>query len=72
MSGNNNNGLSQEQLDKAMHQARLLLDPSQQPPPIALEDLLASALSAWDNDQPKQACLFLEEALPLAEKMGYL
>jgi hypothetical protein len=51
---------------------RLLLDPTQQPPPEQLSTLLEAALQAWDAGQQEEALAFLQEAVPLAKNMGYL
>ena len=57
---------------EAMSYVRILLDPTQQPPPGTLGALLAAALQAWDAGQQQEARTLLQQAVPLAEKMGYL
>jgi hypothetical protein len=64
--------LTQEKLTEAMDSVRMLLDPTQQPPPDQLSTLLEAALQAWDTGQQEEARTFLQEAVPLAKNMGYL
>ncbi len=56
----------------AIDEARLLFDPTQQPPPEPLGALLEAALRAWDTGAEAQARTLLQQAIPLAEHMGYL
>ena len=51
---------------------RVLLDATQQPPVREIEVLLEGALQAWDAGQQDEARSLLQQAAPLAEKMGYL
>lgn len=62
----------QEKIADAMNYARMLLDPTQQPPPEQLRMLLTSALQAWDNGQQQEARALLQQAVPPAQDMGYL
>lgn len=64
--------LVEEKFAEAMDYVRLLLDPTQQPLAEALRTLLEAALQAWDIGKQEEARVLLQEALPLAEKMGYL
>jgi len=64
--------LAQEKIAAAMNYVRMLLDPTLQPPPEQLSTLLASALQAWDAGQQEEACALLQQAVPLAEQLGYL
>ncbi len=64
--------LAQEKIAEAMSYVRMLLDPTQQPPPETLRALLEAALQAWDAGEPEEARALLQQAAPLAEKMGYL
>jgi len=64
--------LAQEKMAEAMSYVRILLDPTQQPPPETLGALLEAALQAWDAGQQQEARALLQQAVPLAEKMGYL
>jgi tetratricopeptide (TPR) repeat protein len=64
--------LVQENMTEAMTNVRLLLDPSQQPPPEHLEKLLSAALCAWDTGGADKARALLQQAAPHAEQMGYL
>ncbi len=63
---------AQEKFTEAMDYVRLLLDPTQQPPSKELRIILEAALSVWDAGQVEEAHARLRQALPLAEKMGYL
>ena len=51
---------------------RLLLDPTQQPPPEQLSTLLEAALQTWDAGQQEEVRTLLQQAIPLAEDLGYL
>ena len=55
-----------------MNNARMLLDSTQQPPPEQLRVLLEAALGAWDAGQQEEARTLLQQAVPIAEEMGYL
>ena len=55
-----------------MDSVRLLLDPAQQPPPEQLSTLLEAALQTWDAGQQEEARAILQQAMPIAEDMGYL
>jgi hypothetical protein len=65
--------LTQEKFAEAMDYVRMLLDPTQQPPPEQLRVPLEAALQAWDAGQQKEArTLLLQQTLPLAREMGSL
>jgi len=64
--------LAQEKIAEAMNYAGMLLDASQQSPPEQLSALLESALRAWKAGRQEEACVLLQQAVPLAENMGYL
>ncbi len=64
--------LTQEKIAEAMHYVRILLDPTQQPPPEQLQVRLVASLQAWDAGQQEEARALLQKAAPLAEQMGYL
>jgi tetratricopeptide (TPR) repeat protein len=64
--------LTQEKFANAMDYVRMLLDPTQQPPPEQLRVPLKAALQAWDAGQQDEARSLLQQAVPLAEQMGYL
>jgi len=64
--------LTQEKFAEAMNYVRMLLDPTQQPPPEQLHVLLEAALQAWDAGQQQEARSLLQQTVPLAEQMGYL
>ena len=51
---------------------RGLLEPTQQPQPATLANCLEAALQAWDAGQPDVTRARLEEAIPLANELGYL
>ncbi len=64
--------LAQEKIAEAVDDVRMLLDPTQQPPPEPLAALLAAALQAWEADRQEEAHMLLQQAVPLARDMGYL
>jgi hypothetical protein len=64
--------LAQEKIAEAMDYVRMLLDPTQQPLPEKLRAILESALQAWDAGQQEEVRSLLQQAVPLAEEMGYL
>jgi DNA-binding SARP family transcriptional activator len=64
--------LAQKKIAGAINYARMLLDPTLQPPPEQLSTLLASTLQAWDAGQQEEALALLQQAVLLAEQMGYL
>ncbi|HEY6406056.1 MAG TPA: hypothetical protein VIY29_01175, partial [Ktedonobacteraceae bacterium] len=64
--------LAQEKTEEATNYVRMLLDPTQQPPPVQLSALLEAALRAWDAGQQEEARDLLHQAVPPAEKIGYL
>ncbi|HLZ62888.1 MAG TPA: AAA family ATPase [Ktedonosporobacter sp.] len=64
--------LVQEKIADAIRYARMVLDPTQQPPPEALHVLLEAALHAWEEGMPGHTRALLHEAVPLAEQQGYL
>jgi DNA-binding SARP family transcriptional activator len=64
--------LSQDRLTDAINFARMLLDPTRQPPPEPLKALLTSALQAWDTGQEQEVRSLLQQSVPPAQEMGYL
>jgi hypothetical protein len=64
--------LVQEKIAEAIGYTRVLLEPTQQLLPEKLSALLEVALQAWDAGQQKEARSLLHQAVPLAEKLGYL
>jgi tetratricopeptide (TPR) repeat protein len=64
--------LIQGRLSEAMPYVCMLLDPRQQLSRKALGVLLKSARQAWDAGQQVKAHACLQQALSLAEEMGYL
>ena len=64
--------LAQEKLTEAVAFVRLLLDPTQQLPPQAMCTLLETALQAAEAGQVAEIRVLLQQAMPLAENMGYL
>jgi tetratricopeptide (TPR) repeat protein len=64
--------LAQEKIAGAINYVHMLLDPALQPLPEQLSTLLASVLQAWDAGQHAEAHALLQQAVPLAEQMGYL
>lgn len=64
--------LARENLADAVAHTRMILDPTQQPPPLPLSALLEAARHAWDAGEPEQTRNLLQQAVPLAAEMGYL
>jgi tetratricopeptide (TPR) repeat protein len=64
--------LVQERLTEAIDYVRMLLDPTQQLPPEQLGTLLESALHLWDAGQQEEAASLLQQAVSLAQELGYL
>lgn len=64
--------LVQEQLAEVMSYVRMVLEPTQQPPPEQLKTFLEAALQAWEAGQQEDARVVLQQAVPLAKQMGYL
>ena len=64
--------LAQAKFTVAINFVRMLLDPALQPPPEELSTLLESALKEWDAGHQEEARTLLKQAVPLAEKIGYL
>lgn len=64
--------LGRENIPEAIDYVRMLLDPTQQPLSEKLRLLLERALQAWDREQYEFAHTFLQQALPVAEDLGYL
>ena len=50
----------------------MLLDPEQQRLPDELTGLLEAAVQSGEANQPETAYSYLEQAIALAQKMGYL
>ena len=64
--------LARENVIEAMDYVRMLLDPTQQPLPEKMRLMLERTLQAWDTEQREQAYTFLQQALSIAEELGYL
>lgn len=64
--------LLQGKLSLAIEEARIILNPSQQRLPEALEASLAQAIQAWETDQHTEARTILNEAITLAQQAHYL
>jgi hypothetical protein len=64
--------VAQTQWTEAMHQARCLLDLTQQPPPEPVGPLLEGALRAWEAGEREEAHTLLSQATACAEHLGYL
>lgn len=64
--------LTQARISLAIDHARLLFDPTQQPPREPLDTLLTDALRVWDSGEQEQTHALLQQMLPLAKQMGYL
>ncbi|HEX4714610.1 MAG TPA: BTAD domain-containing putative transcriptional regulator [Ktedonobacteraceae bacterium] len=64
--------LAQEQPADAIRYARMLLAPTQQPPPGEIAAPVVAALAAWDGERQEEARALLQQLVPLAKEMGYL
>ena len=64
--------LHQEKFSVAIDETRLILDPSQQRLPEALEASLAEAVRAWETGRSAVARTILNESMALAHQMHYL
>jgi tetratricopeptide (TPR) repeat protein len=64
--------LTRQQVASAIHEIRLLFDPTQQPPRPPLDALLRTVLQTWEAGEPEKASAHLQQAVPLATQMGYL
>ncbi len=64
--------LTREQLAEAADYAQRLLIPPQQCLPGPLTELIEEALHVWKQDQPQMTKAHLEQAIELAEEIGYL
>ncbi len=62
----------QQQLADAIRYVRMLLVPEQQRLPDTLTADLEQTIQAWDSDRAERAYTKLQEAIPLAQQMGYL
>lgn len=64
--------LVQEELAEVISYVRMLLEPTQQLPSEQLRTLLEAVLQAWEAGQQEEARTRLQQAIPLAQEMGYL
>jgi tetratricopeptide (TPR) repeat protein len=64
--------LAQERLPKALAYARMLLAPGQHLPPEALSAVVEAALAKWDASQQDTARRDLDQAIVMAQQMGYM
>jgi tetratricopeptide (TPR) repeat protein len=64
--------LAQDQLSAAIDDARALLAPQQLLLPDALRATVEAATQAWDSGRLEAACAHLQQAVVLAEELGYL
>lgn len=64
--------LAKQQVSEAVQYTRMLLEPHQQRLPDALTAALEAAIQAWDTDQPETAHAHLQQAITIAQEMGYL
>jgi len=64
--------LARHQIVEAVNYAWALLAPEQQRLPAALTAALQAAIQAWEAGQPETARAHLEQALALAQEIGYL
>jgi tetratricopeptide (TPR) repeat protein len=61
-----------EAVSEASQLARALLEPTQQRLPDALTAVVAKAVEAWEEGESETARAFLEQAIELAQEVGYL
>jgi len=64
--------LAQERIPEAMAYARMLLAPGQHLPPEALSAVVEAALEKWDAGQQDAARRDLDQAIVIAQQMGYV
>jgi DNA-binding SARP family transcriptional activator/Tfp pilus assembly protein PilF len=64
--------LGQNELSQAVDYVRRLLAPGQQLLPDVLTTVTESALQAWDSGKSENARTSLQQAITLAQEMGYL
>ncbi len=64
--------LAQNQVSEAINYTRSLLDSTQQRLPDMLTAELEETLLKWEEDQPEEICVHLDQAVKLAQEMGYL
>jgi len=64
--------LQDEEIEKAVEFAQLLLTPPQQRLPDDLTNLLRRSVSEWAEDQASRSHDLLRQAIQLAHKMGYV
>jgi DNA-binding SARP family transcriptional activator len=64
--------LAQDRVAEAVAVARPLLAPDQQHLTDALQDIVAQAVQAWDQNHPDIARQHLQQAVDLARELGYL
>jgi DNA-binding SARP family transcriptional activator/Tfp pilus assembly protein PilF len=64
--------LGQDELSQAVDYARRLFTPGQQLLPNVLTAITESAIQAWDSGQPETVRTSLQQAIILAQELGYL
>ncbi len=64
--------LGQDELSQAMDYACRLFVPGQQLLPNGLTAITEAAIQAWDSGQPETVRPSLQQAITLAQEMGYL
>jgi hypothetical protein len=64
--------LAQDRVSEALESARVLLEPDQQPLPDALSIVVQDAIREGEQDQPGPARAYMDRAIALAQKIGYL
>ncbi len=60
------------QPDAAVQQARELLKPGQMRLPDELEGAVRDTIAAWDHREAERATAAMEQALTLAQELGFL
>jgi len=64
--------VARDHIPEAIDYARALLEPTRQRLPEALTVILEKAINTWEGGDAKETCTNLNQALELAQKMGYL
>ena len=64
--------LRRQRTPEAVEYARVLLDPTRQPPPDELQEVLSGAVASWDAGDAGGATAGLGQAAEVAQRLGYL
>jgi hypothetical protein len=64
--------LAHSRIPEAVEYARALLEPAQQALPDPLQTVLEEAIETWERGEPEATRAHLDQAIELAQEMGYL